>query len=147
MEFDVNKIRNKVLVKYPYFGTITSNVVFYEDDTIPTACTDGYDIYYSTKFMNELTIEQQIFVIAHEISHIAFNHINRRKDKDPEVWNIAGDAVINAFLMEDGLPNVENAINFPWASKFNAEELYDVLIKNRELLKKLMERMKLQKKQ
>ena len=142
MEFDVNKIRNKVLVKYPYFGTITSNVVFYEDDTIPTACTDGYDIYYSTKFMNELTIEQQIFVIAHEISHIAFNHINRRKDKDPEVWNIAGDAVINAFLMEDGLPNVENAINFPWASKFNAEELYDVLIKNRELLKKLMEELK-----
>ena len=31
MEFDVNKVRTKVLVKYPYFGTITSNVIFYED--------------------------------------------------------------------------------------------------------------------
>lgn len=142
MEFDVKKIRNKVLVKYPYFGTITSNVVFYEDNTIPTACTDGYDIYYSKEFMNELTEEQQTFVIAHEISHIAFNHINRCKDKDGEIWNIATDAVINAFLMEDGLPIIENGINFPWASKFNAEELYSVLIKNRELLKKLMDEIK-----
>ena len=142
MEFDVQKIRNKVLVKYPYFGTITSNVVFYEDDTIPTACTDGFDIYYSTEFMNGLSEDQQVFVIAHEISHIAFNHINRLKDKEPEVWNIATDAVINAFLMEDGLPNIEHGVNFPWASKFNAEELYGVLIKNRDLLQQLIDELK-----
>ncbi len=142
MEFDVKKIRNKTLVKYPYFGTITTNVTFHEDDSIDTACTDGFDIYYSKEFMDSLTEEQQIFVIAHEISHIAFNHINRRVDKDPEIWNIATDAVINAFLMEDGLPNIEHCINFPWASDFNAEELYSVLEKNRDILQKMIDEMK-----
>ena len=144
MEFNVNKIRTKTLVKYPYFGTITTNVTFHEDNTIPTACTNGYDIFYSQEFMNELTEDQQVFVIAHEISHIAFNHINRRIDKDPEIWNIATDAVINAFLMEDGLPNIEGGINMPWASKFNAEELYGVLKKNQDLLQKIIDELKKQ---
>ena len=144
MEFNVNKIRNKTLVKYPYFGTITTNVTFHEDNSIPTACTDGFDIYYSTEFMNSLTVDQQVFVIAHEISHIAFNHINRRVDKDPEIWNIATDAVINAFLMEDRLPIIEGGINMPWASKFNAEELYGVLKKNKDLLEKIIDELKKQ---
>ena len=144
MKFDLKKIKNKTLVKYPYFGTITSNVHFYEDNTIPTACTDGFDIYYSTEFMNKLTVDQQVFIIAHEISHIAFNHINRRVDKDPEIWNIATDAVINAFLMEDGLPMFEDGVNLPWASKFNAEELYGVLKKNQDLLQKIIDELRKQ---
>lgn len=146
MVFDVNKIRNKVLVKYPYFGTITTNVTFNEDNTLPTACTDGFDIYYSTEFMNKLTVDQQVFVIAHEICHIAFNHINRCQDKDHEIWNIATDAVINAFLMEDNLPIIEGGINMPWASKFNAEELYTVLKKNQDLLQKIIDDLKKQNK-
>ncbi len=143
-KFNVNNIRNKTLVKFPYFGTITTNVVFHEDDSIDTACTDGFDIYYSPKFMDGLTKDQQVFVVAHEISHIAFNHINRSKDKDHELYNIASDAVINAFLMEDGLPIVEGGINFPWASKYNADELYEVLKKNNELAKKMIDEIRKQ---
>ena len=140
-KFELNKIRNKVLVKYPYFGTITANVIFYEDNTIDTACTDGLDIYYSTEFMETLTVEQQVFVIAHEISHIAFNHIKRSKDKEQELYNIATDAVINAFLMEDGLPNIEGGIDIPWAKNYNADELYEILKNNRDLAKKLIDKL------
>ena len=144
MEFDVENIRRKVLVKYPYFGTITTNVTFYEDNSIPTACTDGYDIYYSKEFMDGLTEGEQIFVVSHEICHIAFNHIKRRLDKDPEMWNIATDAVSNAFLMEDGLPNIKGGINFPWASRYTSEELYEVFKKNQDLFDKIVQELKKQ---
>lgn len=140
-KFDLNKIRNKVLVKYPYFGTITANVIFYEDNNIDTACTDGLDIYYSKEFMETLTVEQQVFVIAHEISHIAFNHIKRSKDKEQLLYNIATDAVINAFLMEDGLPITEGGVNIPWAKNFNADELYEILKHNRDLAQKLIDKL------
>ena len=147
MEFDVNKVRTKVLVKYPYFGTITSNVIFYEDERIKTACTDGYNIYYNPKFMNKFNLGQQVFIVAHEISHIAFNHINRCKDKNRKVWNIATDAVINAFLQEDGLPKIDNIIDFPWASGFTAEELYEAFLKNKELFDKVMDELRKQRQQ
>ena len=147
MKFDVKKIRTKTLVKYPYFGTITTNVVFHVDETIRTACTDGYDVYYNPKFMDKLNQSQQIFVVAHEICHIAFNHIKRCKTKNPQIWNIATDAVINAFLSEDGLQMIKNCIDFPWASNFTAEELYDVLMKNKDLLQKILDQLEKQRRE
>ena len=74
--------------------------------------------------------------------HIAFNHINRSEGKDQFLWNIATDAVINAFLMEDGLPIPEGGVNIPWASKYNAEELYNVIKKNSELAQKLIDEIR-----
>jgi predicted metal-dependent peptidase len=40
------------------------------------------------------------FVIAHEILHIALDHSRRRKGRDPLIWNLACDFVINHWLVE-----------------------------------------------
>jgi len=137
MKFDLSKIKNKLLVKYPFFGNITANVKYIVDNSEKTACTDGTDIYYNEEFMNKLTEDQQVFILAHEVCHIAFNHIKRMEKRDMDVWNIVTDAVINAFLQEDKLPIVEGGIDFPWASEYNADDLYEVFIKDKELLDKI----------
>ncbi len=142
MKFDLLNIKNKLLVKYPFFGTVIANVKFGIDNSMPTAYTDGTDIYYNEEFMNKLSEPEQIFILAHEVCHIAFDHINRSKDKDGEVWNIVTDAVINAFLHEDGLPIFEGGIDIPWASDYNAEELYDVFLKNKQLLDKIKQMLR-----
>ncbi|MBP5684481.1 MAG: hypothetical protein J6X02_04410 [Bacilli bacterium] len=145
MNFDLLKIKNKLLVKYPFFGTIITNVTYNPHNSIDTAGTDGYDIYYKEEFMNGLSEEEQVFILAHEISHIAFNHISRAEGKDMQIWNIVTDAVINAFLENDGLPIPEIAINIPWAKDYNAEELYEVFYKNRQLFQQLLDSLKSQK--
>lgn len=104
---DITAIKRKLLVKYPFFGSVIANVKYEETNEIQAAGTDGKTIYYNPDFTNKLQVNEQTFLFAHEVCHIAFNHILRSKDKDKETWNIASDAVINAFLQKDGLPLIK----------------------------------------
>lgn len=128
--FNLDEIKRKMLVKYPFFGSIISNVTFKETKGVNTAATDGEVIVYNEDFMNSLPIDDQIFVLAHEVMHIAFNHIKRGKDKNHDVWNIATDAVINAFLKKDGFDVREDFVYYEDAINYNAEQYYEKLMKD-----------------
>ena len=97
MNFNIDVIKRKMLVKFPFFGSVVANVSYEENREISTAGTDGKTIYYNPEFLEKLELNEQIFIFAHEICHIAFDHIRRSEGKDPEVWNIATDGVINQF--------------------------------------------------
>lgn len=124
---DIDEIKRKLLVKYPFFGTIITNVKFIEVNEEKTASTDGVNIFYNSSFVKNLSMSKRIFLFAHEICHIAFDHIDRRKDKDNEIWNIAADAIINAFLINDGLEPVEKCIQIKDAVLYDVETLYERL--------------------
>ena len=134
---NVDSIKRRLLVKYPFFGSVVANSNFIAEPAIETAGTDGTTIYYNPNFIESITNEEQTFVFAHEICHIAFNHIFRSEGKDKELWNIATDSIINAFLKQDGLPMVEGGVDIPDAINYDAEEMY----------KKLLEEKKQQKQQ
>ncbi len=129
MKYDIEPIKRKMLVKYPFFGSVTANVKYVENRNIQTAATNGKIVYYNPDFLEKISEKEKIFVIAHEICHIAFNHIIRSKNKNHKIWNIATDAIINAFLKKDGLKIVENAVDIEDAINYNAEELYEKLLK------------------
>lgn len=132
MNYDIAALKRKMLVKYPFFGSVVANVDYKEDNNISTAETDGKTIYYNPKFLEELTIEQQTFAFAHEVCHIAFNHILRSEGKNPKLWNIATDGVINQFLMRDGLEKIEGIVDMPEAINYDAEQLYEKLLKEQQ---------------
>lgn len=132
MKYDIVSLKRKMLVKYPFFGNVITNVNFKENENIETAGTDGKIIYYNPQFLNRLNEEEQVFILAHEVCHIAFNHILRSEGKDPETWNIATDAVINQFLKRDGLPMVEGGVDMEEAIYYDAEQLYDKLMKEKQ---------------
>lgn len=137
MNVDINKIKSKLLVKYPFFGTIVANLDYIEDPNLcdfngnPTAGTDGQIVYYNPKFISNLTEEEQTFIFAHEVCHVAFDHIFRSEGKDQKLWNIATDAVINAFLQNDGLNMVKGGVDIPEAINYNAEEMYKKLLEQK----------------
>jgi len=132
MNFDVESIKRKMLIKYPFFGSIVANIEYKENKNISTAGTDGKVVYYNPTFFAELNETEQIFVFAHEICHIAFNHILRSEGKDKNTWNTATDAVINAFLKSDGLTMPKNAVDIHDAINYNAEQLYDKLLEQKQ---------------
>ena len=129
--FDIQTLKDRLLVKYPAFASTIVNANYYEKP-IPTLCTDGKDIYYNPDFLNGLSFNEQLFVLAHEICHICSHHIERSKDKNPNLWNIATDAVINMLLKEDGLTMPKNVVNIPDAINYSAEEYYEKLLKEQE---------------
>ena len=68
---------------------------------------------------------------ANAVCHIAFDHLKRGKDKDQALWNIATDAVINNFLRKNGFTSIENTIDMPEASNYNAEEMYKIVLEQK----------------
>lgn len=132
MKYNIETLKRKMLVKYPFFGSVITNAKFKESKDISTAETDGKAIYYNPDFLEKLSVEEQMFILAHEVCHIAFNHILRSKDKDTRLWNIATDAVINQFLKRDGLTIVEGGVDIAEAIAYDAEEFYEKLLQEKE---------------
>lgn len=132
MKYDIAALKRKMLVKYPFFGSVVASVDYKENKDILTAGTDGETIYYNPKYLESLSVEEQTFIFAHEVCHIAFNHILRSEGKDPELWNIATDGVINQFLKRDGLKMALGGVDMAEAINHDAEQLYDKLLQEKQ---------------
>lgn len=130
MIVDINQIKRNLLIGYPLFGTLISNVIFVSSSEVETAATNGKYIFYNENYFKTLTKSEETFLLAHEICHIAFKHMQRSDGKNLEAWNIATDAIINALLVNDGLTMPEGMIYIEDAIKYNCEELYEMLLKD-----------------
>lgn len=133
---DVKKL---MIARYPRFATqiASANLEFKTDLAYHTAATDGKNIYFDPDFLASLSDDEKLFIIAHELMHIKFEHMFRMLDKngqmrDPYVWNIATDAIINANLERDGFKIQDGGVNMPEALNYNAEEFYQILMKQKE---------------
>ncbi len=132
-------VKRKMLAKYPRFGSeiAVANIEFKDNLKYHTAATDGKNIYVDPNYFADLSENDRLFTIAHEIMHIKFMHMYRLKDKsgvkrDPELWNIATDAIINANLERDGFTIKEGYVNMPEALDYSAEEFYQKLLQEKE---------------
>lgn len=132
-------VKRKMLAKYPRFGSeiAVSNIEFRENLPYHTAATDGKNVYVDPNYFESLSENDRLFTIAHEIMHIKFMHVFRLMDKDgkkrdPDLWNTATDAIINANLERDGFTIKEGYVNMPEALNYSAEEFYQKLLEEKE---------------
>ena len=132
-------VKRKMLAKYPRFGSeiAVANIEFKDDLPFHTAATDGKNIYVDPNYFESLSENDRLFTIAHEIMHIKFMHMYRLTDKEgkkrnPKLWNIATDAIINANLERDGFTIKEGYVNMPEALDYSAEEFYQKLLQEKE---------------
>lgn len=79
-----------------------------------------------------LTSEEWKFVLAHEYLHAGLQHHARRNGRDPYLWNIACDFVINGWLheMQIGIMPQNGLMYDETLKNLSAEEIYDMLIEN-----------------
>ena len=129
---EIQYIKEQVLAKFPLLGVTMRPLSVVPDDRIGTAATDGHRIIYSPKFFSTLSDEQKQFVFAHEVMHVAFNHILRSKGRNQRLWNIATDSVINQILKNEKLPLTEGGVDIAEAVNHSAEEMYEKLLKKKE---------------
>jgi predicted metal-dependent peptidase len=78
------------------------------------------------------------FVIAHELLHAALRHDTRCGDRDPWLWNVACDYVINGWLTEMSVGDLPATVLYDPALKGkSAEEVYDEIAAGRRRMRKL----------
>ena len=124
---NISNIKTQLLLKYPFFGSVVANFNFIRDNSSQTIEIIGNDLHYNPGYIASLSNDEQIFIFAHESCHIAFNHKIRGKGKEKETWNLATDAVINAFLHLDGLNATLGSSVIKNADRYDAETLYEML--------------------
>lgn len=118
-----------LLLRHPFFGNMATRLKVQScDDWCPTAATDGRHLYYNTQFFNSLSNKEIEFVIAHEILHCVFDHISRKEDRDPQIYNIACDYIVNNTLVRDKIGEAVKSIPIFQDFKYegwSSEAVYD----------------------
>lgn len=100
----IKKARLSLLFNQPFWGNLVMALPLQEENTwCTTAAVDGRYIYWNREFFSGLTVDEIIFVLAHEICHVVYAHLGRRNHRDPMLWNMASDLVINGMLTQEKL--------------------------------------------
>ena len=130
----LTKARVRMLLKHPFWGNLATRMKLIEaSDWCATAATDGRHFYYSTEFINQLDDDELVFLFGHEVGHCVYDHLGRRGERDPQVWNMAGDYLVNDMLIENNVGRRITKVPILWESKYRnmtAEEVYDQLMEN-----------------
>lgn len=95
---DIKKFKIDLMRKMPFYGDIIMKIPIVEDNSIPTAATNGKVIIYNSEYMNSISPAQRRFIIMHEVFHILLFHWKRNKHRIPIFWNVACDYVVNQML-------------------------------------------------
>ena len=139
--------RRWFVANYPLLASLAAAFEIVEDAelcqrldiSLAAVNTEIQRIYINPKF--PWTASQLKFVMAHELLHVGLRHEARMQGRDPFLWNIACDYVINAWLVEMGIGEMPTsslmldlALGFEHES---AEALYDRIVKDLRLMRRL----------
>jgi predicted metal-dependent peptidase len=123
-----------LLLKAPFFGNLATRLVLTNADAwCPTAATEGRNFFYNSEFINRLSLKECEFLFGHEVLHVVYDHMGRRGDREPRLWNIADDYCVNADLIEHKIGDKITKVPILYNNKYqgmSAEEVYDDLYKN-----------------
>ena len=120
-----------LLLRHPFFGNMATRLkITPADEFIPTAAVDGRNLYYNTQFFNAMDNKEIEFVVAHEILHMVYDHLGRRDDRNPMLYNIAADYIVNNLLVRDRIgtkPKIVDCFQDFKYEGWSSEEVYDDL--------------------
>ena len=114
-------------------------------DRCETMATDGINIYWNDEFVKTLTDSQIQAVLVHEACHVIWEHPLRNVSKkwNHDIWNVATDYVINAWVVYDlGMELPEDGLLDRKYHGKSAEQVARELTNNNEALEDAIEEMK-----
>ena len=98
----IQAARVGLILDAPFFGVLALRLAVVEDETCGTAWTDGRSLGYDPEFVNRLTTDETVALVAHEVMHVAAGHPWRRDNRENDRANMAMDLAINPILKDAG---------------------------------------------
>jgi len=124
--------RTRLILDKPFLGALVLRLPIVAAD--PTWCkttdTDMKKLYVNPEYIEQLSIEETQFVLAHEALHCALSHFSRRVHRVKLRWDMACDFAINPILIEDGLKPPPHIFYLREYLGMTAEEIYPTLLDN-----------------
>ncbi|MDC2982723.1 VWA-like domain-containing protein [Pseudomonadota bacterium] len=119
-----------------FFGSLMLFAQIETTKKLPTAATDGRKIFFNEEFLNSLSSKEQNALMLHEVLHMALLHVTRRQNRDPHIWNIAADIVVNDLIERNtSFPLPQGAITDTRFQDKSVEYIYEALLKSEKKYK------------
>jgi predicted metal-dependent peptidase len=129
---------------YPLLGALAAGMTIVADADLAR----GWDISVAAVnaqaaeiYVNPLLsmgTEEWRFVLAHEMLHAALRHGERAEWREPYLWNVACDYVVNGWLVEMGVGEMpEGLLHDPSLRGLSCEAVYDRITGDLRRMRKL----------
>ncbi|MCF2527507.1 vWA domain-containing protein [Yinghuangia soli] len=135
---------NWFVAAYPLLGALAAGLTVVDDPAVARAwdieiaavSASAGEIYINP--YADLTEREWRFVLAHEMLHAALGHERRLAGRDPELFNIACDFVVNDWLVQMGVGDMPDGLLYdPQLRGLSAEAVYDTLATDLRRARKL----------
>jgi predicted metal-dependent peptidase len=129
---------------YPLLGALAAGMEIVADTelakgwdiSIAAVSSESAEIYVNP--LVRMSVEEWRFVLAHEMLHAALRHGERVGGRDPYLWNVAADYVINGWLVEMDVGEMPEGLLFDHSlTGLSAEAVYDRIAVDLRRLRKL----------
>ena len=132
--------RMAVLTRSGFFGLLLMHMRFALDESMPTAATDGERILFGPKFLDSISDNELVFIMMHEIMHVALRHTSRTGRRNDLLFNIACDIVGNSNILQAAGMDPKSITLAEYGEsmhltpkgdegfKYTAEEVYEMLL-------------------
>ncbi len=129
---NAQRAKRWLVAHYPLLGGLLTQFDLVEDAqvcrrldiAIAAIHVGAGEIYVNP--LRGLSLEQAKFVVAHEVLHAGLCHSSRRNGRDPFLWNVACDFVINDWLvtMQVGTPPPDGLLFDDALRGWSADDIY-----------------------
>lgn len=140
LQQELQRFKMELLRKQPFYGDIVMRLEFEENRNIATAATNGKKIMYNPDFLKAQSPGQRNYILMHEVLHVLLLHCTRGRDRDPQLWNVAIDYIVNDMLdtkmarpmKQAGIPLERPASGLFATLSYNetADNLYGAIVKD-----------------
>ena len=120
----IDRAMASLIIEQPFFAHLLLRMRKVESTSFPTMATDGESIFYNPQFVENITHNEVMGVLAHEAMHPALLHHIRKGARDHFRWNVAGDYAINPLLVDAGLKLPKGGLLDDKYRDMSSEEIY-----------------------
>jgi predicted metal-dependent peptidase len=121
--------RTRLIMERPFLGALVMHLPLkVGGEGCTTTGTDAQAFYFNPGFIENLSLAQTQFVLAHEAMHCAMGHPHRRNHRVKRRWDVACDHAVNLMLIEEGLkPPLHGILADQIFMTLSAEEIYPLI--------------------
>ncbi|MBO0780253.1 MAG: hypothetical protein J2P37_15620 [Ktedonobacteraceae bacterium] len=128
LQRQVSAVILQLRMRSPFFATLALFARILFSEAVPTAATDGRDVFINEQFWRKLKPRERLGIMAHEVLHAALLHVPRRGSREPLLWNIAADVVVNGMILAlDGFALPDGHVRDKNLEHLSVEEIYHLL--------------------
>lgn len=119
--------------KVVFFSSLVMGTKHIADTNIPTAQTNGVEIFYNPDFFLKIKPEERPGLILHETLHVVLEHCtSRAAGMDPQIWNEAADYVINQIITDAGIKIPEGGLLDSKYKNMSTNQVYQLIYQERQ---------------